>query len=125
MNIPSTLKYTNDHEWIKIEGDQALVGITDFAQSELGDVVFVDIQTQGETLGAGEVFGTIEAVKTVADAMMPVSGEVIEVNGELEGAPELVNNDPYGKGWMVKIKITDPSDIDSLLDATQYEAICK
>jgi len=125
MNIPSTLKYTNDHEWIKIEGEEALVGITDFAQSELGDVVFVDIQTQGETLGAGEVFGTIEAVKTVADAMMPVSGEVIEVNEELEGAPELVNNDPYGKGWMVKIKITNPADIEALLDAAQYEAICK
>lgn len=125
MNIPSTLKYTNDHEWIKIEGDQALVGITDFAQSELGDVVFVDIQSQGENLGAGEVFGTIEAVKTVADAMMPVSGEVLEVNGELEGAPELVNNDPYGKGWMIKIKITNPADIDSLLDAAQYEATCK
>ncbi len=125
MNIPSTLKYTNDHEWIKIEGDEALVGITDFAQSELGDVVFVDIQTQGENLGAGEVFGTIEAVKTVADAMMPVAGEVLEVNEELEGAPELVNNDPYGKGWMIKIKVNNPADIDSLLDAAQYEAICK
>jgi len=125
MNTPKELKYTKEHEWVRLDGEFAVVGITDFAQSELGDIVFVDIQTQGETLGAGEVFGTIEAVKTVADAMMPVSGEVIEVNGELEGAPELVNNDPYGKGWMVKIKITDPSDIDSLLDATQYEAICK
>lgn len=125
MNIPSNLKYTNDHEWLKIEGDVALVGITDFAQSELGDVVFVDIQTQGETLGAGEVFGTIEAVKTVADAMMPVAGEVIEVNGELEGAPELLNSDPYGKGWMIKIKVDNTADIDTLLDAAQYEAICK
>jgi len=125
MNIPSTLKYTNDHEWIKIDGDVALVGITDFAQSELGDVVFVDIQTQGEKLGAGEVFGTIEAVKTVADAMMPVAGEVLEVNEELEGAPELVNNDPYGKGWMIKVKVENPSDIDNLLNAAQYEAICK
>lgn len=125
MNIPSNLKYTNDHEWLKIEGDVALVGITDFAQSELGDVVFVDIQTQGENLGAGEVFGTIEAVKTVADAMMPVAGEVIEVNGELEGAPELLNSDPYGKGWMIKIKVDNTADIDTLLDAAQYEAICK
>lgn len=125
MNIPSNLKYTNDHEWIKLDGDVAIVGITDFAQSELGDVVFVDIQTQGENLGAGEVFGTIEAVKTVADAMMPVAGEVIEVNEELEGAPELVNSDPYGKGWMIKIKVDNPADIESLLDATQYAAICE
>ena len=125
MNIPANLKYTDDHEWIRIEGEEAYAGITDFAQGELGDVVFVDIQTQGETLAKGEVFGTIEAVKTVADAMMPVSGEVIEVNPELEGAPELVNNDPYGKGWMIKIKISDPAEADSLLDAAKYEAICK
>lgn len=125
MNIPANLKYTDDHEWIRIEGETAIVGITDFAQSELGDIVFVDIQSQGESLAKGEVFGTIEAVKTVADTMMPVSGEVIEVNGELEGAPETVNSDPYGKGWMIKIKISDPSEADSLLDAAQYEAICK
>lgn len=125
MNIPANLKYTDDHEWIRIEGETAIVGITDFAQSELGDIVFVDIQSQGESLAKGEVFGTIEAVKTVADTMMPVSGEVIEVNEELEGAPETVNSDPYGKGWMIKIKISDPSEADSLLDAAQYEAICK
>lgn len=123
MNIPAELKYTNDHEWVKVNGDEAIVGITDFAQSELGDIVFVDIQTEGETLKKGETFGTIEAVKTVADAFMPVSGEVIEVNGELEGAPETVNNDPYGKGWMVKIKISDPAEISELLSAEQYKAL--
>ena len=123
MNIPAELKYTNDHEWVKVNGDEALVGITDFAQSELGDIVFVDIQTEGETLKKGETFGTIEAVKTVADAFMPVSGEVIEVNGELEGAPETVNNDPYGKGWMIKIKISDPAEISELLSAEQYKAL--
>ena len=123
MNIPAELKYTNDHEWVKVDGDEAIVGITDFAQSELGDIVFVDIQTEGETLKKGETFGTIEAVKTVADAFMPVSGEVIEVNGELEGAPETVNNDPYGKGWMIKIKISDPAEISELLSAEQYKAL--
>ena len=123
MNIPAELKYTNDHEWVKVNGDEAIVGITDFAQSELGDIVFVDIQTEGETLKKGETFGTIEAVKTVADAFMPVSGEVIEVNGELEGAPETVNNDPYGKGWMIKIKISDPAEISELLSAEQYKAL--
>ena len=120
MNIPSNLKYTNDHEWLKIEGDVALVGITDFAQSELGDIVFVDIQTAGETLAQGEVFGTIEAVKTVADAFMPISGEVVEVNEALDGAPELVNSDPYEAGWMIKIKFSDASEIDNLLTAAQY-----
>ena len=123
MNIPAELKYTNDHEWVKVNGDEAIVGITDFAQSELGDIVFVDIQTEGETLKKGETFGTIEAVKTVADAFMPVSGEVVEVNGELEGAPETVNNDPYGKGWMIKIKISDPAEISELLSAEQYKAL--
>lgn len=123
MNTPVELKYTKDHEWVRIEGDVAVVGITDFAQSELGDIVFVDIQTEGETLSKGDVFGTIEAVKTVADAYMPVSGEVVEVNAELDGAPEKVNGDPYGEGWMVKIKVSDASEFDTLLSAEQYEEI--
>ena len=123
MNIPAELKYTKDHEWVRQEGDLAVVGITDFAQSELGDIVFVDIQTEGETLAKEEVFGAIEAVKTVADAFMPVSGEVVEVNTALEGAPELVNSDPYGEGWMIKIKCSDPSEFDTLLSAAQYEQI--
>jgi glycine cleavage system H protein len=123
MNIPANLKYSKDHEWVKVDGNIATVGITDFAQSQLGDVVFVDIQTEGETLDAFEVFGAIEAVKTVADALMPVSGKIIEINPELEDAPELVNTDPYGKGWMVKIEISDPSELDSLLDAEAYKAI--
>ena len=121
MNVPANLKYTEDHEWVKVEGDIATVGITDFAQSELGDIVFVDIQTAGETLAAGEVFGTIEAVKTVADAFMPVSGEVVEVNEALEAAPESVNSDPYEAGWMIKIKFSDASEIDNLLTAEQYQ----
>lgn len=124
MNTPAELKYTKDHEWVRVEGDLAVIGITDFAQSELGDIVFVDIQTQGETLAKEEVFGTIEAVKTVADAFMPVSGEVVEVNAELEGAPELVNSDPYGAGWMVKVKMSDPAEIDTLMSADDYAAIC-
>lgn len=123
MNTPAELKYTKDHEWIRREGDFAYVGITDFAQSELGDIVFVDIQTEGETLSKEEVFGTIEAVKTVADAFMPVSGKIVEVNPALEGAPELVNSDPYGEGWMVKIKFSDASEFDTLLSAAQYEEI--
>jgi glycine cleavage system H protein len=123
MNIPANLKYSKDHEWVKVDGNIATVGITDFAQSQLGDIVFVDIQTEGETLDASEVFGAIEAVKTVADAFMPVSGKIVEVNPELEEAPELVNTDPYGKGWMVKIEISDPSELDSLLDAEAYKAI--
>lgn len=123
MNTPAELKYTKDHEWVRIEGDVAVVGITDFAQSELGDIVFVDIQTEGEALSKGDVFGTIEAVKTVADAYMPVSGEVVEVNAELDGAPEKVNGDPYGEGWMVKIKVSDASEFDTLLSAEQYEEI--
>ena len=125
MNIPSNLKYSKDHEWVKVDGNIATIGITDFAQSELGDIVFVDIQTEGEDLAANEVFGAIEAVKTVADALMPVSGKVIEVNADLEGAPESVNTDPYGAGWMIKVEMSDPAELDNLLDATGYEAICK
>jgi glycine cleavage system H protein len=123
MNVPANLKYSTDHEWVKVDGDIATVGITDFAQGQLGDIVFVDIQTEGETLDKTEVFGAIEAVKTVADALMPVSGTIVEVNGELEAAPESVNKDPYGAGWMVKIKISDPSELESLLDAEAYKAI--
>ncbi len=123
MNIPSNLKYTKDHEWVKVDGDVATVGITDYAQDQLGDIVFVDIQTQGETLEKEEVFGAIEAVKTVADAFMPVSGEIIEVNAALEGAPQTVNTDPYGEGWMIKIKLTNPAELDELMDADAYTAI--
>ena len=124
-NIPVELKYSDDHEWCRVEGDYAYVGITDFAQSELGDIVFVDIPTEGEELAAGEVFGAIEAVKTVADGLMPVSGKVIEVNAELEGAPESVNSDPYGAGWMIKVEMSNPAEYDELLDAAAYEAECK
>jgi len=123
MNIPETLKYTKDHEWVSLDGDVATVGITDFAQSELGDIVFVDIPTMGETLAQGEKFGDIEAVKTVAEAYMPMSGEVLEQNEELEAAPELVNSDPYGQGWMIKIKCSDLSEFDKLLSADQYKEI--
>ena len=123
MNIAETLKYTEDHEWVRLDGDVATVGITDFAQSELGDIVFVDITTVGETLAKGEKFGDIEAVKTVAEAYMPMSGEVLELNEELEGAPELVNSDPYGQGWMIKIKCSDLSEFDKLLSAVQYKEI--
>ena len=117
MNIPANLKYSADHEWVRVEGNIAVIGITDFAQSELGDIVFVDIQTEGEELNAGDAFGAIEAVKTVADALMPVSGKVIEVNADLEGAPESVNSDPYGAGWMIKVEMSNPSEVDSLMDA--------
>ena len=120
MNIPANLKYSKEHEWLKIEGDLAIVGITDFAQSQLGEIVFVDIQTLGETLERGEVFGAIEAVKTVADAFMPVSGTIEEVNESLEDAPQTVNEDPYGKGWMVKIRLINPGEISDLLDAQAY-----
>lgn len=120
MNIPSNLKYSKDHEWIRVEGDEAYVGITDFAQSQLGDIVFVDVTTEGETLAQGEVFGTIEAVKTVSDAFLPVEGEVLEFNAALNDAPELVNKDPYGEGWMVKIKVTNPAELDVLLSAEDY-----
>lgn len=123
MNTPKDLKYTKDHEWVKIDGGIATVGITDYAQDQLGDIVFVDIQTMGETLDKEQVFGAIEAVKTVADAFMPVSGEIIEVNEALEGSPETVNKDPYGEGWMIKIKMTDPSEADGLMDAEAYTAL--
>ncbi len=120
MNIPENLKYTKEHEWVKIEGDLAIVGITEHAQAQLGDIVFVDIQTMGETLDKDEVFGAIEAVKTVADAFMPLSGTIEEVNEVLEGDPQLVNKDPYGEGWMVKIKMTNPGEVEDLLNATAY-----
>ncbi len=120
MNIPSNLKYSKDHEWIRVEGEEAYVGITDFAQSQLGDIVFVDVTTVGETLAQNEVFGTIEAVKTVSDAFLPVGGEVLEFNEALNDAPDQVNKDPYGEGWMVKIKMTDPAELDSLLSADDY-----
>jgi len=123
MNIPANLKYSNDHEWIKVEGNIATVGITDFAQGQLGDIVFVDIQTEGETLSASDVFGAIEAVKTVADALMPVSGKIVEINQNLENAPESVNTDPYGEGWMVKIEMSDLSELDALMDAETYKTI--
>lgn len=121
MNIPGDLKYTKDHEWIKVEGDIATIGITDFAQGELGDIVYVEIETEGEELDREEVFGTIEAVKTVSDLFMPVSGEVVEINEGLDDNPETVNDDCYGAGWMVKIKMTDTSELDDLLTADDYK----
>ncbi len=121
MNIPENLKYTNEHEWLRIEGDTAVVGITDYAQSELGDIVFVEIPAIGETLSQGDTLGTIEAVKTVADIYMPVDGEVLEMNPDLDAAPELINQDPYGKGWIVKIKITNPDQVNDLLSADDYK----
>jgi glycine cleavage system H protein len=120
MNIPQDLKYTKEHEWIKMDGDIATVGITDFAQGELGDIVYVEIETEGETLEAEEVFGTVEAVKTVSDLFMPLTGEVLEFNTGLEADPEAVNRDPYGDGWMIKIKVSDVSQVDNLLDAAAY-----
>ena len=123
MNIPANLKYTKDHEWGRTEGDVAFVGITDFAQRELGDIVFVEIETTGETLDKEAVFGTVEAVKTVSDLFMPVSGEVLEVNAEIGSKPELVNSDPYGKGWMIKVKLTNPSDVAGLLSAEDYQKL--
>lgn len=122
MNIPSNLKYSNDHEWCRVEGEFAYVGITDFAQSQLGDIVFVDVPTVGETLEAGEVFGSIEAVKTVSDAFTPVSGEVVEVNPAIDADPALVNKDPYGEGWMIKVKLSAPEEVDALLSAEEYAA---
>ena len=121
MKIPAELKYTQDHEWIRVDRDVAVVGVTDFAQGELGDVVFVEIETEGEDLEKGETFGTVEAVKTVSDLFMPVGGEVAEVNGALEDEPELVNKDPYGEGWMIKIKINDKSELEDLLSADDYK----
>lgn len=123
MNIPSNLKYSKDHEWVRVEGDMAYIGITDFAQSELGEIVIVDITTEGETLASEAVFGSIEAVKTVSDLFMPLGGEVSEVNPKLEDNPELVNSDPYGEGWMIKVKMTDPSEAGKLLDAEAYKAL--
>ena len=124
MNTPNNLKYSKEHEWVRVEGDVAVIGITDFAQDQLGDIVFVDIQTEGENLAKDEIFGAIEAVKTVADAFMPVSGEVVEVNPDLEGAPESVNKDPYGAGWMIKVKMSNPEEVNELLSAEEYNAIC-
>lgn len=123
MNIPAELKYTKDHEWIKVEGDVATVGITDFAQSELGDIVYVEVETVDETLEAEEVFGTVEAVKTVSDLFLPVSGEIIEFNDSLEDEPEKVNTDPYGEGWMIKVKMSDSSQLDDLMSAEDYKAL--
>ena len=123
MNIPSNLKYSKDHEWIKVDGDVAYVGITDFAQSQLGDIVFLDINTVGENLSAEEVFGTIEAVKTVSDAFLPVDAEILEFNEALNDAPDMVNKDPYGEGWLVKIKLSNPAQVDGLLTAEQYQAL--
>ena len=122
-NVPANLKYSNDHEWCRVEGDVAVIGITDYAQSQLGDIVFVDVPTVGETIEANEVFGSIEAVKTVSDAFSPVSGEVIEFNEAVEGDSSLVNNDPYGEGWLIKIKMSNPAEVDALLDAAAYEAL--
>lgn len=123
MNIPAELRYTKEHEWIRVEGDVAYVGITDYAQSELGEIVFVDINTEGETVGQNEVFGSVEAVKTVSDLNMPVTGEVLEVNETINDQPELVNNDPYGEGWMIKIQVANPAELDALLDAEAYKAL--
>ncbi len=123
MNIPDNLKYTRDHEWIRIDGDTGIVGITDFAQNELGDVVFVEVGTVGETLKQHDVFGTIEAVKTVSDMFMPVSGEVLEFNSSLGDKPEVVNKDPYGDGWIIKIKVSDAGELNELLDAAQYSEL--
>ncbi len=123
MNIPSELKYTKDHEWVKIKGDIATIGVTDFAQSELGDIVYIDVETLDETVDRDEVFGSVEAVKTVSDLFMPLTGEVIEFNDDLESNPEKVNTDPYGEGWMIKIKISDTFEINNLLDADAYKEI--
>lgn len=123
MNIPATLKYTKDHEWVSIDGNIATVGVTDFAQSELGDIVFVEIETEGEVMGKEEVFGTIEAVKTVSDLFMPLSGEIVEFNKGLESNPEAVNKDPYGDGWMIKVVMSNPAEVADLLDADAYKAL--
>jgi len=123
MNVPANLKYTKEHEWIRLEGTTAFVGITDYAQSELGEIVFVEVETVGETLAEGEVFGTVEAVKTVSDLYLPIDGKILEFNEGLEDKPELVNEDPYGEGWMIKIEVSDTAQIESLLTATEYEAL--
>ena len=122
MNFPGNIKYTSEHEWMRVEGNEAYVGITDYAQSELGEIVFIDVPTEGETVAQGEVFGSIEAVKTVSDLNMPVTGEVLEINGALDAQPELVNNDPYGEGWIIRISVKDPAELGSLMDAAAYEA---
>lgn len=123
MNFPADLRYTKDHEWVKLEGDIAIIGITDFAQRELGDIVYVEVETVGKELEGGTVFGTVEAVKTVSDLYLPVSGTITEFNAALNGAPESVNNDPYGAGWMIKMKVSNPGDVETLMDAAAYEAI--
>ncbi len=121
MNVPDNLKYTKDHEWVRVEGDVAWVGITDYAQGELGDIVFVEIETVGDTLNKGETFGTVEAVKTVSDVFLPVSGEILESNPVLSDTPEVVNKDPYGEGWMIKVKMSNPAELDDLMDAEAYQ----
>ena len=122
MEFPSNIRYTAEHEWIRVEGEEAYVGITDYAQSELGEIVFVDVPTEGEEVAQGEVFGSIEAVKTVSDLNLPVTGEVLEINGALDAQPELVNNDPYGEGWIIKISVKDAAELDNLMDAAAYQA---
>ena len=122
MNVPAELKYTKEHEWIRVEGEEAYVGITDYAQSQLGDIVFVEVETEGDNLEAGDTFGSIEAVKTVSDLYMPIAGEVLEFNSELEDQPDLVNKDPYGKGWNIKVKVEDEAQLDGLLSADAYKA---
>jgi glycine cleavage system H protein len=123
MNIPDDLRYTKDHEWVKVDGDEAVVGITDFAQHELGDIVYIEVGTLGETLDQEETFGTIEAVKTVSDLFMPVSGEVVAFNDDIESSPDIVNKDPYGKGWIIRVKMTESSEVDELLTADQYKEL--
>lgn len=123
MNFPESLRYTKDHEWIRLEGETAVIGITDFAQHELGDIVYVEIETVGQELNAGDVFGTVEAVKTVSDLFLPVSGSIAEINPKLNANPELVNTDPYGEGWMVKMKVNNPADVNALMDAAAYQSL--
>ena len=123
MNIPQELKYTKDHEWVRIEGSNVVIGVTDFAQQELGDIVYVDVDTEGDTVAIEEVFGSVEAVKTVSDLFMPVTGEVLAFNEDLEDTPELVNNDPYGAGWMIKVAVSDPSQLENLLTAQEYKEL--
>ncbi|MDB5208015.1 MAG: gcvH [Flavisolibacter sp.] len=123
MNYPDNLRYTKEHEWVRLEGDEAVIGITDFAQHELGDIVYVEVETVGKDLKAGDVFGTVEAVKTVSDLYLPVAGTITEINPNLNTAPELVNTDPYGKGWMVRMKLADPKDVEDLMDAAAYQQL--
>ena len=122
MNVPSDLYYTADHEWVRMDGDIATIGVTHYAQGELGDIVFVEVETEGETLEAEEVFGTIEAVKTVSDLILPITGEIIEMNKAIDDDPSLINNDPFGAGWIIKVRVSNPSDVEGLMDATAYEA---